>query len=193
MLGTEIVFNYVGRWLWVPAFAGTTIVFSSHYSHPLRHHHVIHVHVAGEAPAVGEGGVDHAGLLGDGELVVGEMMFEFVGGDEFVPLMGAARQPAQHIFGADDGERKAYPVAVYRRDHHQAAGLQHRGAAGKEHADIADMLDHFHRQHDVEALADVHLLHRGAAIIDRQMPLVGVQLGGGDVAGGGVDADHLGA
>ncbi len=25
MLGTLIVLDYLGRWLWVPAFAGTTI------------------------------------------------------------------------------------------------------------------------------------------------------------------------
>ena len=61
----------------------------------------------------------------------------------------------------------------------------------EEHADIGDMLDHFHRQHDVEALAQVHLLHRGAAVVDRQMPLVGMQFRGGDVGGGGIDADHL--
>src|ERR1700730_12985146 len=97
----------LSRWLWVPAFAGTTPV-----SHPLRHHHVVHVHVGGEAPAVGERAVDHAGLLGDGELVVVQMMGEFVGSDELVPLMGAARQPAQNIFRADDGECKALPVAV---------------------------------------------------------------------------------
>ena len=73
------------------------------------------------------------------------------------------------------------------------AGLEHRRAAVEEDADIADMLDHLHRQHDVEALAHVHLFHRGAAIVDRQMSLVGMQLGGRDVAGGGIDADHLGA
>ena len=86
----------------------------------LRHHHVIDVHVGRQAPAVGERAVDHAGLLGDGELVVLQMLRQFVGGDELVPLMGAARQPAQHIFGADDGKRKALPVAVQGRDHHHA-------------------------------------------------------------------------
>src|SRR5450756_188107 len=154
-------FNHAGRWLWVPAFAGTTTTKewpNNLRSHPLRHHHVVHVHVGGETPAVGERAVDHAGLLGDGELVGLQVALELVGGDEFVPLMGAARQPAQDVFGADDGERKALPVAVQGRDHHDSAGLQHRGAAVEEHADIADMFDHFHRQHDVEALAHVHLL-----------------------------------
>src|ERR1700759_2230471 len=39
--------------------------------------------------------------------------------------------------------------------------------------DVGDVLDHFHREHDVEALAHVHLFHGRAAIVDRQMPLVG--------------------
>src|SRR5450759_2086552 len=56
------------------------------YSHPLRHHHVIHVHVGGEAPAVGERAVDHAGLFGDAKLVVLQMMGEFVRGNELVPV-----------------------------------------------------------------------------------------------------------
>ena len=159
--------------------------------HPLRHHHVVHVHVGRDGPFVGERVVDHAGLFGDGELVVSEMVREFVGGDELVPLMGAARQPAQHVFGADDGERKALPVAVQGRDHHQAAGLEHRRAALEEHADIGDVLDHFHRQHDIEAFAHVHLLDRGAAVVDRQMALLGVQPRRGDIAGGGIDPDHL--
>src|SRR3954447_11743818 len=59
--------------------------------HPLGHHHVVHIHVGRDAPSVGERVIDHAGLLGDGELIVGEMPAEFVGRDELVPLMGAAR------------------------------------------------------------------------------------------------------
>ena len=57
-----------------------------------------------------------------------------VGLSELVPLMGAARQPAQHVFGADDGERKALPVTVQCRDHHHAARLDHRRTAGQERA-----------------------------------------------------------
>ena len=105
--------------------------------------------------------------------------------------MSAARQPAQDILRADDRERKALPVAVQGRDHHKPAGLQHRGAAVEEHADIADMLDHLHGEHDVEPLAHVHFFDGGAAIIDRQVPFVRMQLGGCDIAHRGIDADHL--
>ena len=45
--------------------AGTT---ASH--HLLRDNHVVHVSVGGEAPFVGKGIVDHAGLLGDDEAAV---------------------------------------------------------------------------------------------------------------------------
>ena len=52
---------------------------------PLGHHHVVHVHVGRDAPSVGERAVDHPGLLGDGELVVGQVPRQFIGGDELVP------------------------------------------------------------------------------------------------------------
>jgi hypothetical protein len=58
-------------------------------------------------------------------------------------------------------------------------------------ADIGDMLDHLHRQHDVEALAGVHLFHGGAAVVDGEMALVGVQPGCSNVGSGRIDADHL--
>ena len=73
------------------------------------------------------------------------------------------------------------------------AGFQHRGAAVEEQADIGDMLHHLHREDNVEALAHVHLFHGGAAIVDRQMGLIGMEFRRGDVGRGGVDPDHLGA
>src|SRR6185437_921473 len=45
--------------------------------------------------------------------------FELARRHELVPLMRAARQPAQHIFGADDGERETLERAVERRRDHQ--------------------------------------------------------------------------
>src|SRR5215213_2857120 len=77
---------------------------------PLSDNHVVHVHVGGQTPAIGERIVHNPGLVGDGELIFIKMMREFVGGDELVPLMSAARQPAQNILGANDGESKALPV-----------------------------------------------------------------------------------
>src|SRR5436305_6579261 len=45
-------------------------------SDPLRHHHVVHVHVGGQTPAVGERAIDDSGLFDDGELVVLQMTRE---------------------------------------------------------------------------------------------------------------------
>ena len=53
---------------------------------------------------------------------------EFVGGDELVPTVGAAGQPAQHIFGADDREGETLQGAVEGGGDHQPAGLYHFGA-----------------------------------------------------------------
>ena len=82
--------------------------------------------------------------------------------------MGAARQPAQHIFGADDRQRKLFIVRLSVAAIIMPPGLHHLGAALHEQVDIGDMLDHFHRQHHVEALACVGQVLRGdGAIVDR--------------------------
>src|SRR5260370_18040771 len=82
---------------------------------PLGHHHVVHVDVGGEAPAIDEGMIDHASLFGAGALVVRQVLREFVGCDELVPLMGAARQPAQDVFHSDDSHLTALTGARYGR------------------------------------------------------------------------------
>src|SRR5207249_5710078 len=50
---------------------------------PLHHlfgdHHVVHVHVGGEAPFVGERAIHHTGLFDDDEPVVEQVLCEFVG------------------------------------------------------------------------------------------------------------------
>src|SRR5262249_17878697 len=80
--------------------------------------HVVHVHVAGELPAVGEKIVDDAGLADQREAALLERDLELVRGHELVPLMRAARQPAQHVFGPDDREREALERAVDGGDDH---------------------------------------------------------------------------
>src|SRR5579872_141320 len=72
----------------------------------LRDDHVIHVHVGRELPAVGKQIVDDAGFVAQPQPALLDRDLELVGGDELLPLMSAARQPAQDIFGADDRERK---------------------------------------------------------------------------------------
>src|SRR5947199_10645680 len=80
----------------------------------LRRDHVVHVHVARALPAIGDEIVDHAGLVDHTQPMPLEHGLELVGGDEFVPTMGATRQPAQHVFGTDDREREALDGAVER-------------------------------------------------------------------------------
>src|SRR5215468_10160933 len=53
--------------------------------------HVIHVHVGGRLPAVGNKVVDNAGFVGDAQTVAFEGGGELVRGHEFVPLVRAAR------------------------------------------------------------------------------------------------------
>src|ERR1700694_5720450 len=52
----------------------------------LSGHHIVHVHVARDLPAVGEKIVDHPGLVDDGEVVAFERCCELVWSNEFFPL-----------------------------------------------------------------------------------------------------------
>src|SRR6202011_3255953 len=96
---------------------------------PFRRDHVIHVHVVGELPAVEKDVVGHAALVDHPQPAALQHGFEFGGRDELVPPMRAARQPAQYIFGADDGKREALERAVEGRRDHQPAGRHPAGAA----------------------------------------------------------------
>src|SRR5262249_16386856 len=87
---------------------------------PSGDQHVVDVHVGRELPAVGDQVVDHAGLVHHREAALLERDLELVRRDELVPLMRAARQPAQHVFGAHDGEREALQRAVDGGCDHQA-------------------------------------------------------------------------
>ena len=67
--------------------------------------------------------------------------------------MRALRQPAQDVFGADDGEAEGFQRAVERGDEDQPAGLEQPGAGRDEGGGIGDMLDDLHVEDDVEGLA----------------------------------------
>src|SRR5262245_355108 len=90
-----------------------------------RDHHVVHVHVGRALPAVGQEIVDHAGLIDDAQPMPLERRLELVRSDEFIPLVGATRQPAQHVFGSDDRQCKALERAIERRRDHEPARLHH--------------------------------------------------------------------
>src|SRR3569623_2640026 len=68
----------------------------------LRHHHVIHIRVAGDAPLPAKRIVYDTGAINHPHAVAAHETRELVRRDEALPFMRALRQPAQHIFSADD-------------------------------------------------------------------------------------------
>ena len=67
--------------------------------------------------------------------------------------MGAFRQPAHDVFGADDRHHEALRIPVYGRAGHQSAGFQKVVARGQVGERVCHMLDHLHVEDNVELLA----------------------------------------
>ena len=72
---------------------------------------------------------------------------DFVRRDELVPVVRAARQPAQHIFGAHDGEREALGGAVQRRSTKRPPGRTSAQAVATKASRVGHVLDDLHGQH----------------------------------------------
>src|SRR3954454_23086980 len=87
----------------MPMTSGEPSMKTSSAPSALGHDHVVHIHVGRKLPAIGDEIVDHTRLIEHGQPVSLQSGLELIRGHELVPLMGAARQPAQHVFGADDG------------------------------------------------------------------------------------------
>ena len=101
--------------------------------------------------------------------------------------MSALGQPAQHIFGPDNGEGERLGGAVDRGDEEQTARPDHVGASGEEEVDVRDMFDDLQREHDVEALAlGRDRLGGRRAIVDIEPAFGGMELGDFDIGLGGV-------
>src|SRR6185437_8347116 len=79
-----------------------------------RENHVVDVEVGGESPAIRQRIVAEAGDLGGAQPIAAQRGGEFRRADEFAPFVGAARQPAEHVFGADDGEQIGFGRSVER-------------------------------------------------------------------------------
>ena len=119
---------------------------------PLEAHHVIDVEVArGEPPFVAERAVDDAHRIRQGEAVRADRRRHLRGLQEAAPVMGPRLQPAQQIFGPEDGEGEGFRRPVEGRDDEQPAGRHQRRGRRHEAGDIADMLDDLHGEDDVEA------------------------------------------
>ena len=78
---------------------------------------------------------------------------EFRGRDEPAPVMGADRQPAQQVFGADLGGQERPRRAVQGGQEQQAARRQQAGQRRHEGGRVGHVLDHLERGDHREARA----------------------------------------
>ncbi len=104
--------------------------------------------------------------------------------------MGAHRQPAQDVFGADHRHGHGLGRAVERGHDHEAAGRHQPRGVLQEGRMIGNVLDHLHIQHQIERRLAMgqQFLGRAAAIVDVQALFGGVGAGGADIALGRIHA-----
>ena len=119
---------------------------------------------------------------------------DFLRPHQLVIVMGPARQPSQHIFGPDDGKTQRLHRPVDGGDERHAARLHQPAHRAKESRHVGHMLNHFHGQHNVEALAlGQQRLGIRRAVINRKPTAIGVEARNLDVARGRINANHVGA
>jgi hypothetical protein len=106
--------------------------------------------------------------------------------------VGSRLEPAQQVFGPDDGEGEALQRAIQGRGEEKAAGLDERGGGRDEGFRIGDVLDHLHRAHDVEApRLRGELFDRRRAIGEPRAGLLRMAAGRRDRSGRRIDADDV--
>ncbi len=116
--------------------------------------------------------------------------------DEFLVVMGAARQQAQHIFSPDNSEQPGLGVAVERREEHAAARLHEAVAGGDDSTRIGHMFQHFEASHGIKAfrLFGGQGFDRNLAVVEVAHALLfGMQASDGQRGLAHVDAEHAGA
>src|SRR5262249_52190264 len=108
--------------------------------------------------------------------------------DKMVPVMGTAWHPMQHIFGANDRERKALQCTVERCRNKHSAGADHLCSLVKKTRDVTHVLDDLHGEDSIEDSAPCRkLLGRDAAVVDSKICLCGMIFGYLDVAARRID------
>src|SRR5690349_23618207 len=60
----------------------------------------------------------------------------------FIPSVGTAGQPAQHVFGAEDRQSETLECAVERRRDHEPARADHLGTTADEKGKISRSEEH---------------------------------------------------
>jgi hypothetical protein len=119
------------------------------------HNHVIHVQISRQRPFPARQIVTDASQLRDLEPVATQPEHQFRWPHEFTPVVCAARQPAEKILGADNGQCKRGGGAVQRRANERASWLYERPEASEKNRGIGDVLDDFKGQYYVEAPAGI--------------------------------------
>ena len=103
--------------------------------------------------------------------------------------MRPARDPAQHIFGADDGHQEGLGGPVDGRGDDAAARLYQTGDCGEEEGRVGCVLDHLERQHGIEAVLLLQqILRRRFAVIDGETGILGMAARYGDRPRVGIDS-----
>ena len=110
---------------------------------------------------IGEQIVDHAALVGHAQAGRLDRDLQFVGRHELVPVDACrAAASAAHIPRRRWRARSSSCVRLNVAATIRPPGFTISRAASHEQRHIGDVLDHFHRQHDVEALARIGQVFR---------------------------------
>lgn len=81
--------------------------------------------------------------------------YQFRWTNEFAPVVGTAREPAQNEFGADNGQRKSAPGAVQRADNCGASRSHEAAEAFQKSIAIGNVLYRFECQDNVKPFSDI--------------------------------------
>src|SRR4029079_7563254 len=113
--------------------------------------------------------------------------------DEAVPLMRPARQPAEHVFGAYDGQWPGFERAVDCRKDREAAWAHQSGTLGDELRGVRNVLDDFQAGDDIEGAAfGDEVFDPLRALLGRQALRLGVAFRNCDIAFGWIDRRDFG-
>ena len=105
---------------------------------------------------------------------------EFGGGDEFLPIVGAARYQTQQVFGADNGVGIGFGIAVYGGEKYHAVGLHQFGAGSDDGGGVGYVFQQFHAGNHIEGVRHFfgQLFHSDVAVADvADIFFQGVQFG----------------
>ena len=110
---------------------------------------------------------------------------------ELAPIVRAAWQPAEHVFGADNSQREGSRGPVQSGADEGAPRLDQYSDASKENGRIDDMLDDLECQYDIESLVGIgDRLSGSDSIIDRETRRLDVRPRHGDCLRIRVDPGH---